>query len=64
MIPLGNDSVGSVPKLGSAQLDFGSSFWEKKLGLAQLAMPFKKLGSARLAISWKKARFSSACSII
>ena len=42
-----NISVGSEPKLGSARLGFGSSFWEKKLGLARLAMPSKKLGSAR-----------------
>ena len=41
-------SVGSKPKLGSAQLGFGSSFWEKKLVLARLAMPSKKLGSAQL----------------
>ena len=48
-------SVGSKPKLGSARLGFGSSFWEKKLGSARLAMPSKKLGSARLAISCKKS---------
>ena len=48
-------SVGSEPKLGSAWLGFGSSFWEKKLGSARLAMPSKKLGSARLAISCKKS---------
>ena len=48
-------SVGSEPKLGSARLGFGSSFWEKKLGSARLAMPSKKLGSARLAISCKKS---------
>ena len=48
-------SVGSEPKLGSAQLGFGSRFWAKKLGLARLAMPSKKLGSARLAISCKKS---------
>ena len=46
-------SVGSEPKLGSAQLGFGSSFWEIKLGSAWLAMPSKKLGSAR-HISQKK----------
>ena len=40
-------SVGSEPKLCSARLGFGSSFCEKKLGSARLAMPSKKLGSAR-----------------
>ena len=35
------------PSRSSARLGFGSSFWAKKLGLAQLAMPSKKLGSAR-----------------
>ena len=48
-------SLWSKPKLGSAQLGFGSSFLEKKLGLARLAMPSKKLGSVRLAISCKKS---------
>ena len=57
-------SVGSEPKLGLAWLGFGSSFWEKKLSLARLAMPSKKLGSARLAISCRKARFSLAYSMI
>ena len=49
--PFVNCSVGSEPKLGSAWLGFGSSFWTKKA----------RLGSAYLA---KKARFSSACSMI
>ena len=35
------------PSRSSALLGFGSSFWEKKLGSARLAMPSKKLGSAR-----------------
>ena len=35
-------SVGSEPKLGSARLGFGSSFWEKKLGSARLAISCKK----------------------
>ena len=48
-------SVGSEPKLGSARLGFGSSFWEKKLGLARHAS--KKLGSARLALSFKKPSY-------
>ena len=43
------------PSQSSARLGFGSSFWEKKLSWARLAMPFKKLGSARLAISCKKS---------
>ena len=52
----------------SARLGFGSSFWEKKLGSARLAMPSKKLrsarhilqkklGSARLALSFKKTSY-------
>ena len=48
-------SVGSGLKLGLAWLGCGSSFWEKRLGSARLAMPSKKLGSARLAISCKKS---------
>ena len=40
-------SVGSELKLGLARLGsawfvFGSSFWEKKLGSARLALSFKK----------------------
>ena len=56
-----NTSVGSEPKLGSAWLGFGSSFWEKKLGLARHAFQKARLGSPYLA---KKAQFSLACSII
>ena len=48
-------SVGSKPKLGSTWLSFGSSFWAKKLGSAQLSSVRHILG--------KKARFSSACSM-
>ena len=60
------NSFGSEPKLGSAQLGFGSSFWEKKLamlskklGSALLGSPYlaKKLGSARLAPSFKKPNY-------
>ena len=54
-------SVVSEPKLGSAWLGFGSSFWEKKLGSACHAFHKAWLGSPYLA---KKARFSSACSMI
>ena len=61
-------SVGSEPKLGLAQLGFGLSFWEKKLGSAQLSslcLPKsstrhilqKKLGSAWLALSFKKPSY-------
>ena len=61
-------SVWSEPKLSLARLGFGSSFWEKKLGSARLAMPSKKLGSARhilqkklgsarLALSFKKSSY-------
>ena len=61
-------SVGSEPKLGSAQLGFGSSFWAKKLGLAHHAFQKarlglaphilqKKLGSAWLALSFKKPSY-------
>ena len=52
-------SVGSELKLSLAQLGFGSSFWENKLGSALLAMPSKKLGSTWLDISYKK-KLSSA----
>ena len=44
------NSVGSEPKLGSARLGFGSSFWGKKLG-----SPCLPKSSARLAISCKKS---------
>lgn len=56
-------SVGPEPKLDSAWLYFGSSFWEKKLGLALLALLQKS--SARLSSPYlaKKARISSACFI-
>ena len=54
-------SVESKPKLGLAQLSFGSSFWGKKLGLTRHAFQKALLGSPYLA---KKARFSSACSNI
>ena len=61
-------SVGSEPKLGSARLGFGSSFWAKKLGSARHAFQKarlgsarhilqKKLGSARLALSFKKPSY-------
>ena len=56
-----NISVGIEPKLGSARLGFGSSFWAKKLGSARHAFQKARLGSPYLA---KKARFSSACSMI
>ena len=51
-------SVGSEPKLSSARLSFGSSFWEKKLSSARLSFQKAQLGlpclpksSARLTIS-------------
>ena len=59
-------SVESEPKLGLAQLSFGSSFWGKKLGLtrhafqkALLGSPYlaKKLGSARLALLFKRPSY-------
>ena len=61
-------SVESEPKLGLAQLSFGSSFWGKKLGLACHAFQKawlgsarhilqKKLGSARLALLFKKTSY-------